>query len=187
MTLAQVLQECADRNGVSLEPGTIRDRQVSTWLSEFGELTDTACGFLADALRKLDSWPKYGEIRSAISHAKGRSNAAWATSGEVCTACNGTGWVPFEHSVRGLERMPWAAACLCPRGDHAAAVKADGGLYRRRLESRSEPNHANSTPERRQAALRYIVASFQRDEAPIRMVEAILAGERDDVVRSLGR
>jgi len=46
-------------------------------------------------------------------------------------------------------------------------------------------NHANSTEMRRAAALRYIVISLNRDPEPIVMVNAILAGERDDVVRSM--
>lgn len=39
--------------------------------------------------------------------------------------------------------------------------------------------------ERQRGAMAYIAKSFGRDPEPIRMVTAILAGERDDVVRSL--
>lgn len=42
-----------------------------------------------------------------------------------------------------------------------------------------------STAERRHGALKYIVASFGKDDHPENMVSDILAGKRDDVVRSM--
>lgn len=117
-----------------------------------------------------------------------------------CAACNDSGWVPFLRTIGEGRDMPWAAACRCEKGmvlssprpgtklipDPVIVEPIDGELFDRRIDDAAESlNCHTSTPERRKAALAYIRASLGVDPEPITMVENILAGRRDDVVRSL--
>lgn len=123
-----------------------------------------------------------------------------------CVVCRDSGWASFDRAAgKTPTRRPWAAACLCEAGAKVAidrewdeksvrngatgrpvvAESIDRSLFFDKRTEIGQPNHANSTLARRLGAVRYIVRSFQRDPEPIHMVEAILAGQRDDVVRAM--
>jgi hypothetical protein len=46
-------------------------------------------------------------------------------------------------------------------------------------------DHSRDADTRRRAALKYALATIGSETSPLAMVEAILAGERDDVVRTI--
>lgn len=116
-----------------------------------------------------------------------------------CPACRDSGWLRYTK-----DKMPWAGACYCAKGrwlnserpasqqdqrknppTPVRVAHAPRDVYRDKLDEADEVDHPNSTPERKAAALRYILASFRRDPNPEIMVAGILAGERDDVVRTV--
>ena len=73
-------------------------------------------------------------------------------------------------------------------GGRQAAQFAQARDRRRSEQARVdfEPDFTPGASKQRQAgALRYLFASFGSDAEPLAMVESILRGERDDVVRSL--
>ena len=106
--LGEVLARLADRHGVSLEPGTIRARQVSAWIREFPVLAPSQAEAVWNSVNHLDSWPKFGEIARAVQNATRIQPGA---AGEKCPVCLDSGWVGFSHNG-----APWAAACLCGKG-----------------------------------------------------------------------
>lgn len=209
MNLYAILVKLAERHGVSTDADTIRGRQIGAWCREFDHLTDSQCEAVWNSLSACDDWPKYHAVRAAVSAAK--RPLAIPGSVDGCHACRDTGWIAFRRLMPDGKHAPWSAACLCPLGqrlssrrEHDAGSIAGGAvgepvrvqpvdreLYEQRLRENDPEcdNHPNSTPERRAAAMAYIVASVQTksDPDPINMVDAILRGERDDVVRSLSK
>jgi hypothetical protein len=186
--LVTVLQRLAERHGVNVEPGSVRQRQVLAWVRELGPLVpEAAVGYLDAELERLDSWPKFGELRDACRRAKARLSTQFADIGPDCGVCRGTGWVSFRRRVEadGPE-LPWSAACLCAAGrrlDFAEPV--DRELWYTIRAETQEADGPLSSPERRAAALAYVRSAFGVDPEPVRMVEAILEGKRDDVVRTI--
>lgn len=123
----------------------------------------------------------------------------------LCDACRDSGWIGFSRDMGDGTRRPWAAACLCEKGrtlsakrdwepsrkdhpphDPAVVQPVDREVYHARLEANTASDYGStSTPERRRAALAYVVASFRTDPQPERMVAEIIAGRADHVVRTI--
>lgn len=186
--LVSVLQRLAERHGINVEPGSVRQKQVLAWVRELGSLVpDAAMGYLDAELERLDSWPKFGELRDACRRAKARLATQFADGTQVCGVCRGTGWVALQRRLEADgPALPYSAACLCSAGrklDFAEPI--DRETWDQRRAEAAETDGPMSSPERRAAALAYIRSAFGVDHEPVHMVEAILQGRRDDVVRTI--